>query len=139
MNLMVSQAEKRKERAVRKIKCVIWDLDHTIWEGILMEDSTVRLHDHIVEVIETLDQRGILQSIASRNEHDVAMEKLKQLGIDHYFIYPQINWNNKSASIQSIVESINIGMDTIAFIDDQPYEREEVNFHHPDVLCIDAS
>ncbi|MCM3746395.1 HAD-IIIC family phosphatase [Paenibacillus pasadenensis] len=135
---MSYQVEEKKDISSRKIKCVVWDLDHTIWNGILMEDTSVHLRDNIVHVIQTLDERGILQSIASRNEHDVAMAKLQELGIRDYFIYPQINWSRKSASIQTIMESINIGMDTIAFIDDQPFEREEVTFNHPDVLCIDA-
>jgi FkbH-like protein len=139
MIAMAYQVQEKKDASKRKIKCVVWDLDHTIWNGILLEDTSVRLRDNIVHVIKTLDERGILQSIASRNEHDVAMAELKKLGIDEYFIYPQINWSRKSASIQKIVESINIGMDTIAFIDDQPFEREEVSFNHPDVLCIDAA
>lgn len=123
---------------MKKIKCVIWDLDHTIWNGILLEDEEVTLKDNIAEVIRTLDARGILQSIASRNEHDLAMAKLEQFGLREYFIYPQINWNAKSRSVNTIVEAINIGMDTIAFIDDQPFEREEVLYSHPEVLCIDA-
>lgn len=131
--------EKEKETHTRKIKCVIWDLDNTVWHGILMEDISVELRDNIVEIIKALDERGILQSISSRNDHEAAMSKLKEFGIDEYFIYPQIHWNNKSASVETIVKSINIGMDTIAFIDDQPFEREEVNFHHPDVLCLDAA
>ncbi|MCU0491965.1 MAG: hypothetical protein MUD01_10275, partial [Chloroflexaceae bacterium] len=48
------------------IKCVVWDLDNTLWDGILLEDHAVRLRPHVVAVIETLDSRGILQSIASR-------------------------------------------------------------------------
>lgn len=129
---------KRRLFCHEKIKCVIWDLDHTIWNGILLEDEQVTLKENIVEVICTLDERGILQSIASRNDHELAMAKLEEFGLREYFIYPQINWNAKSRSVKTIVESINIGMDTIAFIDDQPFEREEVLFTHPDVLCIDA-
>ncbi|GKU80233.1 hypothetical protein L3i20_v246300 [Paenibacillus sp. L3-i20] len=137
MNTQVEDIEKNK--VLRRAKCVVWDLDHTIWNGILLEDTTVELHAHILNVIKTLDERGILQSIASRNEYEVAMGKLKEFGIDEYFIYPQINWNNKSTSIKTIAESINIGIDTIAFIDDQPFELEEVKYYHPDVFCIDAA
>ncbi len=131
--------EKRPDTKKRKIKCVVWDLDNTIWNGILVEDETVRLREIAVRIIKTLDERGILQSVASRNDYDVAFKKLVDFGIHEYFIYPQIDWGNKSGSIKTIVESINIGMDTIAFIDDQPYEREEVLFHHPEVLCIDSA
>lgn len=122
----------------KKIKCVIWDLDNTIWTGTLIEDSNVKLKEGIVEIIEELDNRGILQSISSKNEHSMAMEKLEELGLTDYFLYPQINWNAKSSSIKKITSEINIGIDTIAFVDDQAFEREEVKHELPEVLCIDA-
>lgn len=122
----------------KKIKCVVWDLDNTIWNGVILEDEDVKLRDGIVEIIEKLDKRGILQSIASRNEYSIAMQKLEELGIAEYFIYPQINWNSKSESIKNIADSINISIDSLAFIDDQPFEREEVSFTNPEVLCLDA-
>lgn len=128
--------EKQKTRA---IKCLVWDLDHTLWDGILLEDSSVSLRENVLSIIKTLDERGILQSIASRNDHNAAMEKLREFGLQDYFLYPQINWNSKAASIKTIAQSINIGMDTIAFIDDQPFEREEVAYTLPDVFCIDAA
>ncbi len=123
----------------KKIKCVVWDLDNTIWNGILSEDKEVVLKDNVVKVIKTLDERGILQSISSKNDYEPAMEKLKEFKIDEYFIYPQINWNSKSTGIKNIAKSINIGIDTLAFIDDQEFEREEVNFNVKEVLCIDAA
>lgn len=122
-----------------KVKCLVWDLDNTLWNGILLEDKEVNLRDGVAELIRALDERGILQSIASRNDYDQAMAKLEALGLQKYFIYPQINWNAKSASVQAIAEAINIGIDSLAFIDDQPFEREEVAFVHPKVLCIDAA
>jgi len=67
------------------------------------------------------------------------MAKLKELGIDEFFIYPQINWNAKSSSINNITQLLNIGVGTIALIDDQPFERDEVAFNIPEVLCIDAA
>jgi FkbH-like protein len=129
-------AAKKKEK--QSIKCVVWDLDNTVWDGILLEDDEVRLRPHVVDIIRTLDERGILHSIASRNDHDTAMAKLKEFGIDEYFLYPQINWNSKAASIGQIAKDINIGLDAIAFVDDQPFEREEVAFTHDRVLCIDS-
>lgn len=122
----------------RLIKCVAWDLDDTLWEGVLLEDSAVRLREGAVEVVKTLDGRGILQSIVSKNDYKVAMAKLHELNLNEYFLYPQINWNSKSSSIQNIAEAFNIGLDAIALIDDQPVEREEVRFTLPDVLCIDS-
>ncbi len=128
-----------KEGFKKAIKCVVWDLDNTIWHGVLLEDDKVFLQNNVVDIIKTLDNRGILQSVASRNEHNKAMLKLEELGLHEYFIYPQINWNSKSSSIQQIAQLINIGMDTIAFIDDQPFELEEVNFSIPEVLCINTA
>jgi len=122
-----------------KVKCLVWDLDNTLWNGILLEDREVTLRDGAAELIRALDERGILQSIASRNDYDQAMARLDALGLQKYFIYPQINWNAKSASVQAIAAAINIGIDSLAFIDDQPFEREEVAFVHPKVLCIDAA
>lgn len=120
------------------IKCVVWDLDNTVWDGILLEDREVRLKPGVADVIRTLDERGILHSIASRNDHDAAMAKLAELGLAEYFLYPRINWNSKASSIEGIAGDINIGIDALAFVDDQPFEREEVAFTHPQVLCVDA-
>jgi FkbH-like protein len=126
-------------KKMMKAKCVVWDLDNTVWEGTLLEDPNVYLKKGVVEIIQKLDERGILQSIASKNDHATAMNKLKEFGLDEYFIYPQIHWNAKSSSIRQIAGSINIGIDTLAFVDDQPFEREEVKYAHPEVLCIDGT
>ena len=123
----------------QSIKCVVWDLDNTLWDGVLLEDGQISLRSDVVNVIKTLDCRGILNSIASKNEHAAAMEKLEQFGLNEYFLYPQINWNSKAASLREIARSINIGIDTLAFIDDQAFEREEVAFSLPEVLCIDTT
>lgn len=120
-------------------KCVVWDLDNTIWEGKLMEGDTLKLKDGIQNILKTLDQRGILQSVASKNEHNLAMEKLKSFNLEHYFLKPQINWNAKSKSIKEIASNLNIGIDTMVFIDDQEFEREEVAFHLPDVRCVNGT
>ncbi len=130
-------AAKKKEK--QSIKCVVWDLDNTVWDGILLEDAEVTLRPHVVHILKTLDERGILHSIASRNDHDVAMAKLKELGIEEYFLYPQINWGSKAASVAQIARDINIGLDAVAFVDDQPFEREEVAFSHDRVLCVDSA
>lgn len=137
---MLKKEEIAKAKAEKQsIKCVVWDLDNTIWDGVLLEDDSVSLREGVVDILQELDRRGILNSIASRNEYGVAMAKLEALDIAGYFLYPQINWNPKSASLQAIAGSLNISLDTFAFIDDQPFEREEVSFAHPEVLCIDAA
>lgn len=120
------------------IKCAIWDLDNTIWDGILLEDSNVTLKPGIPGVLEELDRRGILNSIASRNDPDEAMAKLEEFGIADYFLYPEIRWDAKSLSVSRIKEQLNIGYDTLLFLDDQPFERDEVAEAHEDVWCVDS-
>lgn len=122
----------------KEIKCVVWDLDHTVWDGILLESDAVQLKPGIKEVIETLDQRGILHSIASKNDEELAMAKLKEFGLDDYFLYPEIHWNAKSHSVEQIQKNLNIGMDAILFIDDQEFELEEVKTTHPSINCLHA-
>lgn len=137
---MIAEAEiQKKKKDKQTIKCVVWDLDNTVWDGILLEDPEVVLRPHVVEILKTLDERGILHSVASRNDHDLAMAKLREFGIADYFLYPQINWSPKSGSVAQIAKDINIGLDAIAFVDDQPFEREEVAFTHEKVLCIDSA
>lgn len=123
---------------LKDIKCVVWDLDHTIWDGVLLESGDVKLRARIKEVIEQLDRRGILHSIASKNDAELAWAKLTELGIAEYFLYPEIHWDAKSISIQRIQQNINIGMDAILFVDDQPFELEEVKSVHADVQVLHA-
>lgn len=115
------------------IKCLVWDLDDTLWQGTLSEDEDVALRPGVREVLLALDQRGILQSIASRNDPDLAFQKLVQLRIDHFFLYPQFGWGSKVASIRKIAQEMNIGIDSLAFIDDNPYERYEASTYLPDI------
>ena len=124
-HIELADAEAKK---ITTVKCVVWDLDNTVWEGVLLEGDDLKLRNDVVAIIKTLDDRGILNAIASRNEFDPAMAQLEAFGIDHYFIYPQINWNPKSESVAQIAKDINIGINTLAFVDDQPFEREEVQF-----------
>jgi FkbH-like protein len=133
----------RRQKALTetpKIKCVVWDLDNTLWEGVLVEDGKerLRLREGLREVLEELDRRGILLSIASKNHHEEAMEVLRTLGISDLFLCPQISWNPKSDSISAIVKNLNIGIDTLLFVDDSIFEREQVCAAHPGIRAIDA-
>ncbi|PYE47525.1 HAD-IIIC family phosphatase [Paenibacillus barcinonensis] len=122
----------------KDIKCVIWDLDHTIWNGVLLESGDVQLRPHIKEVIEQLDSRGILHSVASKNDAELAWAKLTELGMAQYFLYPEIHWDAKSTSIQRIQQNLNIGIDALLFVDDQPFELEEVKSVHADIHVLHA-
>lgn len=128
-----------KAEAGQAIKCVVWDLDNTVWDGVLLESGNVRLRPQVREVMQALDQRGILQSIASRNDEPLASAKLEQFDLLDYFLCPQINWGPKSASVQAVAKQLNLSLDTFAFVDDQPFERDEVAHVHPQVMCLDAA
>jgi FkbH-like protein len=122
----------------KEIKCIVWDLDNTLWGGTLLESGEVGLKPNIREIIMELDTRGILHSIASKNDYETAMEKLKEFKLDIYFLYPEIHWNPKSESIIKIQKNLNIGIDNILFIDDQPFERDEVLTAIPEINAMDA-
>jgi len=128
----------RVEYKMKCVKCVVWDLDNTVWNGILSEGDDVQLKPGIVEIFKALDRYGVLQSIASKNNESDVLHKLQFFNISHYFLYPQINWNAKSGSIGVIREKLNIGMDTFLFVDDQPFERDEVRAAISDIECVDA-
>lgn len=121
------------------IKCVVWDLDNTLWDGVLLEGDAVTLKPGIVEILRALDERGILHSIASRNNADAALAKLREFDVARYFLAPQIAWNAKSVSISAIQQALNIGMNALLVLDDEAYERAEITSAHPEVTCLDAA
>ena len=130
-----------KDAPAEKVKCLVWDLDNTLWNGILIEtedNESLELKAGVLDTIKKLDERGIIQSIASKNDFAPAMKQLKKLGISEYFLYPEIHWNAKSASIKNIAANLNIGVDAMAFIDDSVFEREQVHSALPEVRTYDA-
>lgn len=121
--------------AEKKVKVVVWDLDNTVWDGTLIEDGPgrVRLKPGMREVIQGLDRRGIVNSVASKNDESTALAELERFGLREYFVFPMIGWGPKSEALRHIVRSFNVGEDTVAFIDDQAFEREEVRAGNPQV------
>ena len=111
-----------------KVKCVAWDLDNTLWKGVFIEDGkeNLTLNSDAIELIRRFDERGILNTIVSKNSFDEVFNFLKELGIEKYFLYPAINWGQKSINLVDIAGSLNIGLDTFALIDDNERERFEV-------------
>lgn len=122
-----------------RVKCVVWDLDNTVWDGVLLENDELRLRTDVLDAIRRLDRRGVLNSIASRNDPAAAVAQLRAFGIEDLFVYPQIGWNPKSASVREVARCINIGLDAVAFVDDQPFELAEVAHGVPEVLCVDVA
>ena len=129
------------EKPADKVKCVVWDLDNTIWDGILLETDDLKqlkLRAEVLKVIQELDRRGILQSVSSKNDMEMAWPVVEKLGIAEYFLYPQIHWNAKSESIRQIAKSLNIGIDSLVLIDDSIFERKQVQSELPQVRTYDV-
>lgn len=139
--LMDFVQETERASKPNQIKCVVWDLDHTLWNGILVEDGpeNLQLRPGIVETIKELDRRGILQSIASKNNYDEAVQLLKTFEIDEFFLHPQISWGPKSEAISAIARELNVGVDTLLFIDDSEFELQEVKAAQPKVRVLNAN
>ncbi len=130
-----AKATDTKMAHSKPAKLVIFDLDNTLWEGVLLEGE-VKLRDGIADLFRTLDQRGILLSVASKNAHDDAMAKLQALGLADYILHQRIGWAPKSVGVAQIVKAIDIGADTVLFVDDNPFERSEVSAALPEVEVL---
>jgi len=116
-----------------QVKCVAWDLDGVLWKGVLSEGDDVALDENVMNVIKALDARGIVSSICSKNDETETIAKLKSLGVEEWFVFPQINWGPKSESLKRLADEMNIGLDSIAFIDDREENRKEVSERLPQV------
>ncbi len=124
----VVAAAPAPESPAATVKCVAWDLDNTLWKGTLIEEDANALvaRPEVVRLIRAFDERGILQTVVSKNNHDEAMDVLTRLGLNQYFLYPAINWGSKSSNLKQIADRLNINIDTFAMIDDSIFERHEV-------------
>jgi len=124
----------------KRKKCLVLDLDNTLWGGILGEDGIegieigdtypgLAFRDFQGAILEAANNGVILAVCSKNNEQDVmeVWEKHPNLIIrqKHISAY-RINWNDKAANIQELAEELNIGLDTIVFLDDNPAERERV-------------
>ncbi len=88
------RSPKPKKVASKKIKCVVWDLDNTLWDGVLIEGTAgavPKLKEGIRSTLEELDRRGILLSVASKNSEEDARKALEALGVWD-FSRAQIHW-----------------------------------------------
>lgn len=119
------------------IKCIVFDLDNTLWKGTLLEGE-VQMSNEMKEIIKMIDEKGIIMSISSKGDEELALKQLKKLGIEKFFLHPQINWEPKSRSILKIADELRIGTENIVFVDDDYYEIEEV-YNNLEIRCIHAS
>jgi len=124
----------------RNIKLLVWDFDETLVDGVwLYDQKEVKIKEGIPEIIKELDNRGILQSIVSKNvDFDEIMEFLEEKGLRQYFVYPQLNMSPKSQNIRTIVETLGLSRyDEVALIDDEEFEIREVKTALPGmVTCL---
>ena len=125
----------------KKIKCVAWDLDNTLWHGVIGDAGAAGVVPNaaMIGLIRQLDERGILQTIVSKNNYETAWPKIEQLGLADYFLFPAIHWGPKSRSVQQIADELNIHVDTFAVVDDSPFERHEISNLLPQVRVFDPA
>lgn len=123
---------------VDTVKCLVWDLDDTVWPGVVLESDGGAPKPEVLHTIRTLDERGILHAVASRGEPAAATAHLRMHGIEDLFSAIEIGWGPKSEAIGRIAESLNLGRDAIAFIDNDPVELAEVAAALPEVRCYGA-
>lgn len=153
-NIFFKAAANDIKASVRKVvgdvrKLIILDLDDTLWGGIVgdlgWENIILGGHDHVGEAfvdfqlsLKTLSRRGILLGIVSKNEKKVALEAIKNhpemiLKVDD-FVGWRINWQDKAQNIVDLVSELNLGLQSVVFIDDNPAERARVRESLPEVL-----
>ncbi|MEP7122831.1 MAG: HAD-IIIC family phosphatase [Byssovorax sp.] len=125
--------------AAPPVKCVVWDLDETLWRGVLGEGDEVVVTTAVREVVIALDERGILQSVASRSDPAPALARLAALGLAEYFLAPKIGWGEKTASLAALARELDLPLGTFLFVDDDAFERDAVRFAHPEVRVVEAS
>lgn len=132
-------------------KCVIVDLDNTLWGGIIGEDglSGIRLGDaspgseyvELQHFLKGLINRGFILAVASKNNEADALEVLRHHDAmvlrESDFVTRRINWRPKPENVESIARELNIGLDAIVFIDDNPDERELMRQLLPQVLTVE--
>jgi FkbH-like protein len=120
------------------IKLVIWDLDDTLWHGTLADGDSVRLFDRRAELICKLNQHGIVSSICSKNDPLAAREKLLELGLWDEFVFPRIAFEPKAGAISSILADMQLRAADVLFVDDNPLNLNEAQFHLPDLQVLDS-
>ena len=121
-------------------KCAVLDLDNTLWGGVIGDDGMEgirigelkdgKIYSDLQRYFKALRNRGILLAVCSKNEYDAAIRPFREhpemvLREDDFVMFVA-NWEDKASNIRRIRESLNISMDSIVFIDDNPFERNSV-------------
>ncbi|WP_436499125.1 HAD-IIIC family phosphatase [Actinokineospora sp. HUAS TT18] len=119
------------------VKCVVWDLDGTLWDGDLT--TAPDPFADAVRTLHTLDERGVLHAATDRGSSELAEAHLADKGLLDLFTWVEVGPETKSDSIRRVAEELDIALDAIAFIDDDPTERAEVAAALPAVRCYPAT
>ena len=132
----------------RTMKCIVLDLDNTLWGGIVGDDGPhgIQIGAHgdgepffrFQSFLKELKKRGILLAVCSKNEESNARKPFQEnsemvLTLDDIVVFVA-NWKNKPENIRIIQQELRIGFDSIVFIDDNPFERGAVRELLPDVI-----
>jgi FkbH-like protein len=132
-------------------KVLVADLDNTLWGGVIGEDGMTGIkldpeypgaaYQNLQRAMLDLARRGILLAICSKNNLEDAMEALENhpgmLLRPKHFSALRINWNDKAQNLREIATELNLGMDALALLDDNPVEREHVRSVLPEITVID--
>lgn len=132
-------------------KCLVLDLDDTLWGGVVGEDGLEgiklgptpegRPYWEFQKLILALFQRGVILSINSRNNEADALKVLREHPYmvlkESHFAAMQINWEDKIANMQALRDELNIGMDSLVFIDNDKLNREIVKKALPEVYVVE--
>ena len=128
-------------------KCLILDLDNTTWGGIIGDDGLENIQLGMLGIgkaytefqywVKKLKNRGIIIAVCSKNTESIAMEPFEKhpdmvLHLDDIAIF-MANWDNKVDNIRKIQSVLNIGFDSMVFLDDNPFERNIVRENLPEV------
>lgn len=132
-------------------KCVIVDLDNTLWGGVIGDDGIENIQlgslgigkafSQLQQWLKELAKRGIILAVCSKNDEKIAKEPFLKhpdmvLKINDFAIFVA-NWNSKIQNVKSIQKFLNIGFDSIVFIDDNPLEREVIKKSFPQITVPD--
>jgi len=131
----------------KRKKCMVLDLDNTLWGGVVGEVGMegIELSDYkegarykdFQKKLKEIKDLGIILAVVSKNNFDDAIKVIREhkhmVLKEEDFVALKINWDLKSQNIRDLSEELNIGLDSIVFIDDNPVERESVKRELPEV------
>ncbi len=123
------------------LKCVFWDLDNTLWSGVLLEKSDeahLSIYPGIREILGVLNRSGVVNIVISKNDKDLVDEALKKTYLSNFFLDVRANWEPKSTNIKRALADLNLTTSGCVFVDDSTFERSEVASNYPEMLVLDS-